>query len=651
MARRGCRESLAVPGEASHLRANTVSCLRERSKKMKATKFHPSTIVLAVVLGLCLVTGASAQLTLPYSGSYSGSGVAFKVTDSSAGNAGWFEITNASNATTALVGITSGTGRGLYGLTLLGDHGVYGESRKSGGAGVWGLANTGAAATGVYGVSQNGRGVVGVSYNGEAGVKGKCNKTDGVGVWGIADTGTSSKGVYGQSASGAGVYGASTNGDGVIGSANTALRSGVYGFNNAAGGYGVAGGSAYGVGVSGSSLNGDGVAGKSTVLGKSGVYGSNDAVGGYGVTGRSTAGTAVCGIGTTGIGVYGSSDTGRAAKFEITNSVSTADVLYVRTTGSGTGVYSMSTSGGAGYFQTLSGASPALAAITNGTGGALYGSSSGSGAAVFGYQASTGRAGDFRISNASSSADALYATTNGTGYAVHGVTTGSGAGVEGINSNSGNWCDLGLPSCAAYAYGASGNADGIRAEASNGANAWAVHGISSSGYAGYFSGKVNVTGQLTKGSGAFKIDHPLDPENKYLYHSFVESPDMMNVYNGNVVLDANGEAVVQLADWFEALNKDFRYQLTCIAGFAPVYVAEEISGNCFRIAGGSAGLKVSWQVTGIRQDAYANAHRIPVEEDKPADEQGTYLHPEDFGQPTTMSLDAAREAEKGELHR
>jgi len=92
------------------------------------------------------------------------------------------------------------------------------------------------------------------------------------------------------------------------------------------------------------------------------------------------------------------------------------------------------------------------------------------------------------------------------------------------------------------------------------------------GYAGAFNGNVSVSGNLSKTSGSFKIDHPLDPTNKYLYHSFVESPDMMNIYNGNVVLDANGEAVVGLPDWFGALNRDFRYQLTCIGGFAPVYM-------------------------------------------------------------------------------
>jgi hypothetical protein len=140
-----------------------------------------------------------------------------------------------------------------------------------------------------------------------------------------------------------------------------------------------------------------------------------------------------------------------------------------------------------------------------------------------------------------------------------------------------------------------------------------------------------VVGNLSKSGGSFKIDHPLDPANMYLYHSFVESPDMKNVYDGVVTLDDKGEAVVQLPDWFEALNRDFRYQLTCIGGYAPVYVADEVANNQFRIAGGKPGLKISWQVTGIRQDAWANAHRIPVEEAKPAKEQGFYLSPELFG--------------------
>lgn len=154
----------------------------------------------------------------------------------------------------------------------------------------------------------------------------------------------------------------------------------------------------------------------------------------------------------------------------------------------------------------------------------------------------------------------------------------------------------------------------------------------------FFLAHVNCTGDaffsgsVSKGSGTFKIDHPLDPANKYLSHSFVESPDMMNVYNGNVRLDDDGAAWIELPTYFEALNRDFRYQLTAIGAPGPnLYVAEEIDRNRFRIAGGAPGMKVSWQVTGVRQDPYAEMNRVQVETDKPETERGRYLHPEAYG--------------------
>jgi hypothetical protein len=165
------------------------------------------------------------------------------------------------------------------------------------------------------------------------------------------------------------------------------------------------------------------------------------------------------------------------------------------------------------------------------------------------------------------------------------------------------------------------------------------------GLAGYFSGNVQITGNISKGGGSFKIDHPLDPENKYLYHSFIESPDMMNIYNGNITTDANGEAVVELPSYFEALNRDFRYQLTAIGTFAQAIVAEEISNNRFTIKTSAPGVKVSWQVTGVRQDAYANKHRIPVEELKNGNERGHYLYPDLVNQPEEKSIEWAHHPE------
>jgi hypothetical protein len=166
--------------------------------------------------------------------------------------------------------------------------------------------------------------------------------------------------------------------------------------------------------------------------------------------------------------------------------------------------------------------------------------------------------------------------------------------------------------------------------------------LADSSYAAEFYGNVYVSGTLTKSGGSFKIDDPLDPANKYLSHSFVESPDMKNIYDGVVTLDANGQAAVTLPAWFGAVNRDFRYQLTSIGAPGPnLYIASEVSSNVFKIAGGAPGGKVSWQVTGIRQDAWANAHRIPVEELKPAAERGTYLAPELFGQTHEKSVGLA----------
>jgi hypothetical protein len=164
----------------------------------------------------------------------------------------------------------------------------------------------------------------------------------------------------------------------------------------------------------------------------------------------------------------------------------------------------------------------------------------------------------------------------------------------------------------------------------------AVYGkctASPSGYAGVFEGQVDVRGTFTKSIGQFKIDHPLDPANKYLSHSLVESSEMKNIYDGIANLDAKGEAIVDLPDWFEALNKDFRYQLTCIGGYAPVYIAEKLQNKRFKVAGGYAGLEICWQVTGIRHDTYASTYPLVVEEEKLAAERGSYRHPELYSQP------------------
>jgi hypothetical protein len=168
-------------------------------------------------------------------------------------------------------------------------------------------------------------------------------------------------------------------------------------------------------------------------------------------------------------------------------------------------------------------------------------------------------------------------------------------------------------------------------------------------YAGYFQGNVDVVGSLSKSAGSFKIDHPLDPANKYLYHSFVESPDMKNVYDGVVTTDAKGLAIVTMPDWFEALNRDFRYQLTTLGQPAQTWIAKKIANGQFTIQTDKPNVEVSWQITGIRQDAYANAHRIPVEEEKTDAEKGHFLHPALFGHAGEPGIGEMRPGPDGKL--
>ncbi|RMD64090.1 hypothetical protein D6833_04845 [Candidatus Parcubacteria bacterium] len=241
-----------------------------------------------------------------------------------------------------------------------------------------------------------------------------------------------------------------------------------------------------------------------------------------------------------------------------------------------------------------------------------------------------------------------------TGIGVYGLS--DGIGVKGASSNkqgifghSNNKEGVyGESAGGISGYGVRGfcsgsNGTGVMGEANSGSSAYGIWGKSTGGFAGYFVGDVYVTGDFSvAGNKSFKIDHPLDPANEYLYHYCVESDERYNVYSGNAVLDANGEATVKLPQWFEALNKDFRYQLTCIGGFAQVYISDEIQNNTFKIAGGKPGMKISWQVTGVRSDAYAQQHPVKVEKEKLGRERGKYLHPELYGLPESMGMESIK---------
>jgi trimeric autotransporter adhesin len=138
----------------------------------------------------------------------------------------------------------------------------------------------------------------------------------------------------------------------------------------------------------------------------------------------------------------------------------------------------------------------------------------------------------------------------------------------------------------------------------------------------FANGNVNVIGTLSASAKNFQIDHPLDPTNKYLVHASVESSEMMNIYSGNVTTDELGLATVTLPGWFEAENTDFRYQLTVIGQFAQAIIKDKIADGQFRIMTNASHVEVSWQITAVRQDAYAKSHPLVVEQEKPAGERG-----------------------------
>jgi hypothetical protein len=169
-----------------------------------------------------------------------------------------------------------------------------------------------------------------------------------------------------------------------------------------------------------------------------------------------------------------------------------------------------------------------------------------------------------------------------------------------------------------------------------------VYGIGGSGYAGNFNGDVSVTGAIFAGTKDFKIDHPLDPANKYLVHASVESSEMMNIYTGNITTDGQGHATVQMPEWFEVLNTDFRYQLTVIGQFAQAIIGRKIENNQFEIRTSTPNVEVSWQVTGVRQDAFAKANPLVVEQEKEPRLRGFYIHPELYGALAEKQIEWAR---------
>jgi hypothetical protein len=130
---------------------------------------------------------------------------------------------------------------------------------------------------------------------------------------------------------------------------------------------------------------------------------------------------------------------------------------------------------------------------------------------------------------------------------------------------------------------------------------------------------LTVTTSITAPAKAFKIDHPLDPENKMLIHNSIESNERVNIYSGNVKTDADGFAIVTFPEYMSALNADFRYQLTVMdKSFARAVIWEEYNEelNQFVIRTDEPGIRVSWQLTGERIDQWSLDNPLNVEVDK-----------------------------------
>jgi trimeric autotransporter adhesin len=420
-----------------------------------------------------------------------------------------------------------------------------------------------------------------------------------------------------------------TNGTGVSGVTGRDAAIGVYGANDApayGGGAAVraAGQRNHGLVATAGDSQADAIRAVQT---DSGAAIRATALLGVAFEGVGQSGLTVEATGTTTDGVYGLASAATGTATGVRGEVASEDGVGVR-----------------GVATATTGNSAAIFGINPSTGGiAVYGRSTSTTGNVYGLFGETSSttdlaAGAWGMSNATTGAAVgVYGQTLSTGDSA-GVlgwafaSTGSAVGVAGLTQSADGTGVLGVggPS---PSIGVMGSATG------NG------FGVYSQGNA-KVAGDLEVTGDVTKAGGSFKIDHPLDPANKFLYHSFVESPDMKNVYDGVATLDGAGEGTVQLPDWIEALNRDFRYQLTPIGQYAPLFVQSKIESGRFKIAGGVAGQQVSWQVTGIRRDAWAEAHRIPVEEAKVGAVKGRYLHPTEHGQPAAKAIKAPAAARR-----
>ncbi len=509
------------------------------------------------------------------------------------------------------------------------------------------------------------------------------NTGNGAGVTGVHETsenygslGSFQSGVYGQSFSNAGLMGFSSDGYGV--SAMTDNGLGVYGVHNSSGNYGsignvtsgVSGNSTSGSGVSGTSTGGFGVYGTSSNL--VGVQGSHTESGNYGNLGNSTAG--VFGYSEEGYGVHGTGPNAYGTlgvnvwgSYYGVSGFASSGVGAKGASNTGTGVYGTSDDGDGVYGRNSnSGNWGSLGSSGEGVWGystdeiGVFGTST-NGHGVYGF--SNFLAGVHGETNNSSGIGVYGENTNSGNYGTIGSsdtgvsgTSTNGYGIYGTNTSSGNFGYLGSGSYGVYGngtyngvrgaggeYGVYGYGDEIGVYGFG--DDYGVYGYCPiSGFAGYFNNNVHITGTLTKGAGSFLIDHPLDPENKLLRHSFVESPENLLIYRGKVSLDENGEAIVEMPDYFIALTKEDEASIHLTPVGRPFLTGAEWNKG-FRsfTVYGDADRDVFWEVLVDRDDPVIKELGRPVVEEKGPDnkfcDRGELLYPTAYGYSESMGKD------------
>lgn len=400
---------------------------------------------------------------------------------------------------------------------------------------------------------------------------------------------------------------------GVLGSTTTTNGYGVFGFHGAPTGDGIA---VYGSAVS---PNGTGVYGISD---GTGVVGYGGAIGVLGTGGNATIGVkGESGFNDGVQGVVGGPSNGAAGvRGRATASSGLTNGVHGESSStSGTGVFG-NTPAGTGETYGVQGRSSSTAGTgvsgyTSAATGATFGvkgqSNSNAGIGVYGLNTRTSGftfGGIFQSDSTDGIGVFGHATrTSGANYGVYGdARSTTGVGVYGQVPATGT-----------------------------GVGVWG-RGESATGWGVYANGRLGASG-----GKSFRIDHPLDPENKWLLHYCSEGPEPLNVYSGSITTDAQGFATIHLPDYFEEINRDPRVQLTVDDSSDDFVMAKVVGGvnaaTC-RIRTSKPNVKVYWEVKAVRNDRWMQKHGAPVEQDKGEHEIGKYQHPELYGLPAEMGI-------------